>query len=159
MVSSRTQAMSRVTRPALVLGLQRDEDILDGRLIELRRDLVRRAESDQVASREEGEAITARGLIHVVRGDEDRHPARGEFVDQLPEAATRSRIDARRRLVEEDEIGLVRRGTGQGELLLPSPRERPGELLSARREAERGKELVLAGALHLAVQSIQSGVE
>src|SRR3989304_4665007 len=43
-------------------------------------------EGDEPTPVHEREAMAVLGLFHVVRGDEDRGPLRGEIVDELPEA-------------------------------------------------------------------------
>ena len=49
-----------------------------------------------------------------------------DVVDQLPELAARQRIDAGRRLVEDQEIGVVNQRAAEAELLLHAPRELAG---------------------------------
>ena len=51
---------------------------------------------------EVADLAAALGLVHVVRGDEQRDPLGRELEEQVPELAPRHRIDARGGLVEED---------------------------------------------------------
>ncbi len=44
-------------------------------------------------------------LVQVVRGQQDRGPVRAQPPDQLPELPTRLRVEARGRLVEEEQLG------------------------------------------------------
>ena len=86
----------------------------------------RLADGDAPAVAQHAEAVTAHGLVHVVRRDEDRRPAPGEAEELLPELAPALRVDARRRLVEHQQLGLVDGGRREREPLLPPARERPG---------------------------------
>ena len=64
--------------------------------------------------------VEALGLVHVGGGDQHRHAgaAGADTVDQLPELAAGERIDAGRRLVEDQQVGVVQQGAAQAELLL-----------------------------------------
>ena len=54
------------------------------------------------------DAVAALGLVHEMGRDEDRDVVLAGQVDQdLPEAVARHRIDARSRLVEDQEVGRV----------------------------------------------------
>ena len=53
------------------------------------------------------------GLLHVVGGQQDRAPARAKARDQIPELPPRLRIQARGRLVEEQQLGLADQRAGQ----------------------------------------------
>src|SRR5688500_19443565 len=44
-------------------------------------------------------------LVHVRRRDDDREPVGAQRLQQVPELAPRHRVDARRRLVEEEYVG------------------------------------------------------
>src|ERR1035438_8558353 len=100
--------------------------------------LGRAARGDQLPVENEGEAITLLGLVHVVRRDEDRHPARGrELVNQVPEEAPALRVDAAGRLVEEEELWLVEEGRRERDALALARREVLRELPEERLEADR----------------------
>ena len=71
--------------------------------------------------------MAALDFVHVVRRDEGRRPAGRKLVDEVPEVAPRRRIDARRRLVEEEDVGLVDDGAAEGETLLPAAAQLPGQ--------------------------------
>ena len=47
-------------------------------------------------------------LVHVVRGEEDRLAQRLQAADHLPGAAPRRRVEAGRRLVQEQQVGVAR---------------------------------------------------
>ena len=56
---------------------------------------------------DEGEPAAVGRLVHVVRGDEQRHALLGQVVEQVPELPAGDRVDAARRLVEEEQLRLV----------------------------------------------------
>ena len=60
-------------------------------------------------------------------------PRAASPVQFVPEVAARLRIDAGRRLVEQEQLGVVEHARGEGEPLLPAARQRSGELPGARR--------------------------
>ena len=69
-----------------------------------RHHLLDRALGDQPAVGDVVDAVAALGLVHVVGRDEHGHAALGQPVDLVPELAPRLGVDARRRLVEEEEL-------------------------------------------------------
>ena len=65
----------------------------------------RRRVGDDAAVVDDDDAVRERvGLLHVVRREQDRRPLGLERPDQLPERASRLGVEARRRLVEEEEL-------------------------------------------------------
>src|SRR5690606_10762840 len=72
------------------------------------------------------------GLVHVVRGDEDRRALTGEGADELPEVAARARIDARGGLVEEHDARAMEQRRAEREPLAQTARQ-----LTRVRTAER----------------------
>src|SRR6516164_19116 len=104
-------------------------------------------------AREERDALASRGLIHVVRGDEDRRAGLREIVGDLPEPAPRRRVDARRRLVEEEHLWLVRGRAREREALLPTAAERARHLIAPRRQAQVLHQLADARLAHFAAQA------
>src|SRR5262245_26123577 len=96
------------------------------------------------------ETVAADGLVHVVRRDEDRGAGGREAEELLPELAPALRVDAGGGLVEDEELGLVDRGDGEREALLPAPGEGRRPRLRVALEpiaAERGPDaLAAAGA-------------
>jgi hypothetical protein len=83
-------------------------------------DLVRRPGCEQLAVRDVDQAVAPLGLVHVVRRDEHGDAARGERVDLLPEFAPRLRVDARGRLVEQQQLRVVQHAGREREALLPA---------------------------------------
>ena len=65
-----------------------------------------------------GHAVAPLGLVHEVGGDEDRHlVAARQFHQQLPELVACHGIDARGRLVQDEQLGPVHHGHGQRQAL------------------------------------------
>ena len=57
-------------------------------------------------------------------------------MDLIPEVAPGFGIDTRRRLIEQQELGLVHDAGGKRQALLPAARQRAGELVAAARQAQ-----------------------
>ena len=91
-----------------------------------RRDqLARRAERDHLAVIDDRDAIAQPfGLVHVVRRQQNGAAGALELLDQIPELAPRLRVEAGRRLVEEQQVGVADERAGQREPLLLSARQR-----------------------------------
>src|SRR5581483_11846052 len=70
-----------------------------------------------------GGPVAVVDLLHEVGRDEDRRPRRGLVLDELPEGAAALDVDARRRLVEEEEARLVERRERQAGALADAGRE------------------------------------
>ena len=64
-------------------------------------------------------------------GDEKRQRLGGELMDLLPEIASRFWIDARCRLVQQEQFRAMNEAGRQRETLFPSARELAGELVLA----------------------------
>ena len=67
---------------------------------------------------DEANTMTALGLIHVWSGQENSHAVVDELVQQGPQLAAADRIHAIGGLVEQQHLGTVEQGTGQGQLLV-----------------------------------------
>src|SRR5205085_8101122 len=90
-----------------------------------RRELARRPEPDDDAVAQDGDAVgELLGLVEVVRREEDGLPELAEGADHLPRRAPRRRVEARRRLVEEDELGIADERDAEVEAPLLTARER-----------------------------------
>ncbi len=82
------------------------------------------AEGAQPAGRHDADRARKRvGLVHVVRGEQDNAAThRGEHA--VPDEAARAHVDARGRLVEEDDVGAAARERDRrGELAARAARE------------------------------------
>ena len=114
-----------------------------------RLELVGRAGDEQLRQVEVADLAAALGLVHVVRGDEERDALGGELEQQVPQLAARDRIDAGGRLVEEDHARLVHQRGAEREPLLPAAGEQAGAPIDVRadvRELDRRVAALAAGA-------------
>ena len=118
-----------------------------------------RAARDHLAVGDVDDAVAALGLVHVVGRDEHGQPLGGELVDLVPELAPRLRVDAGRRLVEEEELRLVHDAGGKRQALLPAARQRAGELVLAVGQAEALQRPVDIVAARLEVVEARDEVE
>ena len=74
-------------------------------------------------------------------------PLRQKFGEQLPELAARDRIDAGRRLVEEDERRLVDERARQRQLLLHAARQLLRQPAAERRQAGQLEQAIARGGV------------
>ena len=82
-------------------------------------ELERRTAGDEAAVVDDVDVVCeALGLVHVVRGQHDRHAGGAQLLEELPRRAARGRVHAGRRLVDEDDLGPADDGHRQGEALL-----------------------------------------
>ena len=125
------QARERAPR-----GLEIRVADLDHDRVDLAREHLGLAFRSDAAAVEDREPVAALRLVHVVRRDEDRRPARDEREQVLPEIAPALRIDGARRLVEQQELRLVQRRGAEREPLALAAGERARALL---RDAPRGR--------------------
>src|SRR5262249_39013218 len=98
--------------------------------------LVDRAVREQRPGGDVGALVAALGFVHVVRGDEAREAVPRERMDLVPELASRLRIDARGRLVEEEKLRVRQRTGPERKPLFPTTRELAGKLRLATLESE-----------------------
>ena len=80
--------------------------------------------------------MTALGLVHVVGGHEHRDALGCQRMDFIPEGAARLGIDAGRRLIEQQQLGLVQNAGRQCQPLLPAARQPSRQLVLTRGKAE-----------------------
>ena len=107
---------------------QRDEGLFQGADVGARQELVRGAGVQHASGVHGHQPVEARGLLHVGGGHQDAHAGPGgpHAVQQLPELPPRQRVDARGRLVQDEEVGIVDQRAAQAQLLLHAPGELPG---------------------------------
>ena len=72
----------------------------------------------------EADLVAALGLVEVVRGHEERRAALAQVVEEVPQALALARVDARGRLVEEDELRVVHERAREREALLHAAGQR-----------------------------------
>ena len=114
---------------ALVGDAGRILEKLDERLLERLRvtscdQLRRRAGGQDLAGVHERDTVATHRLVHEVRGKKDRHPVvAGESNQVFPEPVARDRIDARRRLVQDQHLGAMLDGHRQLQALTDAERK------------------------------------
>ena len=85
-----------------------DEAVLERCAATLFDQFLRRADGEHLAGVHQRDAVAAIGFVHEMGGDENRHAVVAREVDQRPpERVARDRVDARRRLVENEDGGFV----------------------------------------------------
>ena len=130
--------VERAVPGAPPLRQQRDEGVLDAWL---RRSRALSSAGEPVASDaavvHRDEPVEPLGLLHVGGRDDDAHAgaARAHAVDQFPELPARQRIDAGRRLVEDQQVGIVDQRAAQAELLPHAAGQLLRRPVGERREA------------------------
>ena len=132
----RGQIGEHVARGAQGLGLD-----LDHVGVDVLHQLARRALGHQPPPVEDGQRVAALRLVHVVGRDEDRGAPLDQREERLPEVAAALGIDGAGGLVEEQQLGLVDRGGGQGQALSLAARERPGALAGLLLQAVLAQQL------------------
>ncbi len=106
-------------------------------------ELLQQTGADDLAGVHRDEPIEPLGLFHI-RGrhdDAEAGPAPADPRDQLPELAARQRIDAGRRLVEDQQVRIVNEGAAQPELLPHPARQFFRGAVGERREPGGGEQL------------------
>src|SRR5215468_1505563 len=91
-------------------------------------DLGRTPFGHKFARHHETEAVTLLCLFEVVRRYQDGSAPVGELVNHRPEGASRERIDAGSRLVEEQHVRFMHDRRPKGNALLPTARQTAGHL-------------------------------
>ena len=90
-----------------------------------------------------GEAV---GLLQVLRGEQRRHAARDQLVDQVPHRVAATRIETGRRLVEEQHRRPADEAHGDVEPAPHPARVRAGGAIGGAREVEALQQLAGTGA-------------
>ena len=107
-----------------------------------------RVDREQPSSLNESDAIAAVGFVHVRRGDDDGQAGGLQAAEQIPELTPRHRIDASRRLVEQEDIRAVHERAAERQLLLHAARERAGASTLERLELRvDGRDLFVLRAI------------
>ena len=95
------------------------------------------------------------GFLHIVRGQDDRSPFRLELGDEVPELATRLRIESGGRLVEKQQLRIPDERAGDGEPLLLAAGQGPDARQSFLTELDLIDDL--ADVARLAVEALEEG--
>ena len=92
---------------------------------------------EQAAGIHHDDLVEALRLVHVGGGDQYGHAgsAGADAGDQIPELPAGERIDAGRRFVEDQQVGVVQQGAAQAELLLHAARQLAGRAVGKGGEA------------------------
>ena len=107
-------------------------------LAELLHELVLALDQDQLALVDHAHAIGhLLGLLDVVRGQDDGHALVAELAHQRPHVAAELDVDAGRRLVEEQDVRLVRQRLGDHHAPLHAARERLDAVVALLPERQR----------------------
>ena len=116
--------------------------------------LVGRAELDDPAVAQDGKAVgELLRLVEVVRRQEDRLPQRPQRADHLPGRAAGGRVEAGRRLVEEEQLGIADQRDAEVEPPPLPARERLHERLALLRQADQLEHVIhAAGARVVAAE-------
>ena len=98
---------------------------------------VRRVDDQHLSGAHQGDPVAAPGLVDEVSRDEDGDlVAAGQLDQVLPEAVPCHRVHTRGRLVEDQQVGPVDQRHGELQALPLSQRERVGQRVHDRIEAE-----------------------
>src|SRR5262245_3882662 len=102
-----------------------NEGVIQRGLLRFGDDLLRRATRDDLPIVHGGKPVEAAGLVHIGRRDNHAHGRTpgSDRIDQLPELPARERIDAGRRLVENEEVRIVHQRAAEADFLLHAARE------------------------------------
>jgi len=91
---------------------------LVGFVLDVREQGARLAVEQKPAVVDEAHAMAALGLVHVGSRQENGHAVVDQFVQQGPQLAAADRVHAIGGLVEQQHLGTVEQGAGQGQLLV-----------------------------------------
>ena len=121
------------------LGQQRDESLFDGRRLRFRFETGRRSSVEHAPRIHRDETVKLLGLLHIGRRGDDAHcrTRRAHARDEAPELAARERIDARRRLIQDQEVRIVNERAAEPELLTHAARKLARQPVGKRIEPRR----------------------
>ena len=122
-------------------------------------DGLRRVAADQPPGVHQPHALATLGLVHVRRADDDGHSLKQEVGQDVPELPPRDGIDAGGGFVEQQQIGLVDQGTGQGEFLLHTAGEPIGAAVAELGQAGEVQQALGPCAPLRSVHLVQVGEE
>src|SRR5262247_1503260 len=119
-----------------------NEGVIQRGLLRFGEDLLRRATRDDLAIVHGGKPVEPAGLVHIGRRDDHAHgwTPGSDRIDQLPELPARERIDAGRRLVENEQVRIVHQRAAEADFLLHAARELAARPASKRIETRRRQE-------------------
>src|SRR2546427_7087941 len=98
---------------------------------------------DDLAVIHDRDAIAeALGFLHIVRREQHRPAVRTEAADDFPQLPARLRIQAGRRLIEEQQLGFADERARDGEALLLTARERHDARLALFLQLDEGEHFI-----------------
>ncbi len=104
-------------------------------------EFLRSAEGDEFSAVDHGEPVAEFGLVHVMGGQEEGDTEfSGQKADDFPEPFAGERIDAAGRFVEEEDVGQVDHGAGEGDPLFEADRQFVGHAVLEAGEADHVEE-------------------
>ncbi len=108
----------------------------EGHQMRVRDHLVDRPARQDLAEGDIGDLVAALGFVHVMGGDKDGETVGREFVNLAPELAPRLGVDARGRLVEQQQTWIGQRAGAERKPLFPAAGEFSCDLLLTALQAE-----------------------
>ena len=123
------------------------------------RQIRRRAVGHQHAAVEDGDAVAALGLVHVMGGDQQGGAGIGQLEQLLPEVAPRLGIHRAGRLIQEQQLRLMDHRRRQGQTLLLATAHGPGQLFLAVTEVVALDKLIHPTPGLRTVQPVHGGKE
>ena len=119
-----------------------------------------RVQHDDLPSVDDRDAVAELGLVHVVRGHEDRRPfALLQRSDVAPDRAAGLGVEADGRLVEEQHARRVHEAAGDLQAPLHAAGERQHRLVAPVGQVDHLEHLVHPGRDGAAVDAVQLGVQ
>ena len=158
----------RVEHGRMLRGVPRDgtapaggHDQAEHPAAQRREELVRRRVGQQLALVQQQHAAAPRGLVQIGGGPHHGHAVRTAFLqhgrDDRPEFAARHRIDADRRLVQQQQPRTREQRAGQAELLLHPAGELAGQARGEGRQAGEAQQSFDACRAQVARHGMQVG--
>ncbi len=120
-----------------------------------RAELGRRPARDHAAGVEVDEPLAGLDLVEVAGADQDQHRV-AALLEQLPDLAARDDVDARRRLVEHQQLGLGQQRVRDRELLLHAAGERARGPIGEGRQPGAREQLVGSQAPLARLEAMQA---
>src|SRR5438105_13483627 len=134
-------ASGQVEKDVLEIGLLGDHRLAEAAAQELRDERSRRVERDDLPGVHDRDAVAQDlGLVEVVRGEENGRAPLPDVANELPQIAARLRVEAGRRLVQEEHLWLVHHRDGDRKTLTLPAGKLLGLLLRLVLESDRPKQ-------------------
>src|SRR4030081_849433 len=138
-------AARRMTEPCELVAQGRSVGRVDEHVFlnEVSLDVVGCSERDDLSFVDDADAVCLFRLFQIVRREEDRGPARPpDLAEVLPESAARRDVEARGRLVEEENLGVMQEAPHDLELPAHTAGERLYRLVDLSRDPQKPRQLL-----------------